>query len=155
MAGCSAGSVGSAFHADSIIKRYPRARVTQVGDSLAFVYHRPISLASWGTHTRFPSWFKPARANGRWTMTEFVTALARNHPRRTFARFNHARDGVQVQFYVAVGGQADGFEPQTTNRRADPEEAAELPLVSRVRDGALCVRSLHVLLGHDRRRSTA
>ena len=45
-------------------------------------------------------------------MTEFVTALARNHPRRTFARFNHARDGVQTQFYVAVGGRPDGFEPR-------------------------------------------
>jgi Pectinacetylesterase len=112
VAGCSAGSVGSAFHADSIIRRYPKARVTQVGDSLAFVYHRPISLASWGTHARFPPWFKPARASGRWTMTEFMTALAKNHPRRTFARFNHARDGVQVQFYVAVGGQAGGFEPR-------------------------------------------
>jgi hypothetical protein len=110
--GCSAGSVGSAFHADSIIKRYPRARVTQVGDSLAFVYHRPVSLAAWGTHTRFPPWFKPSRANGRWTMTEFLTAMARNHPRQTFARFNHARDRVQVQFYAAVGGKANGFEPR-------------------------------------------
>ena len=63
--GCSAGSVGSAFHADAILRRYPRARVTQVGDSLAFVFHRPISLAGWGTHANFPSWFRPtARTAG-------------------------------------------------------------------------------------------
>jgi hypothetical protein len=107
--GCSAGSVGSAFHADAIIRRYSNARVTQVGDSLAFVFHRPVSLAGWGTHTRFPAWFKPSHARSRWTMTEFLTALARQHPERTFARFNHVRDGVQTQFYVAVGGKPGDF----------------------------------------------
>jgi hypothetical protein len=34
IAGCSAGSVGSAFHADSIIRHYAAARVTQLGVSL-------------------------------------------------------------------------------------------------------------------------
>lgn len=42
--GCSAGSVGSAFHVPAVIERWPQARVTQLGDSLAFVFHRPISL---------------------------------------------------------------------------------------------------------------
>ena len=110
--GCSAGSVGSAFHADAIIRRYRNARVTQVGDSLAFVFHRPVSLAAWGTHTRFPSWFRPSHPRGRWTMTEFLTALAKQHPQRTFARFNHVRDGVQTQFYVAVGGKPRDFSPR-------------------------------------------
>ena len=30
----------------------------------------------------------------------------------TFARFNHAADAVQQQFYVAVGGRPGGFEPR-------------------------------------------
>jgi Pectinacetylesterase len=110
--GCSAGSVGSAFHADAIIRRYRNARVTQVGDSLAFVFHRPVSLASWGTHSVFPPWFRPSRANGRWTMVEFLSALARRHPERTFARFNYAHDAVQTAFYEAVGGTASGFAPR-------------------------------------------
>jgi len=38
--GCSAGSVGSAFHSNAIIRRYPGARVTHVGDSLAFARDR-------------------------------------------------------------------------------------------------------------------
>jgi hypothetical protein len=109
VAGCSAGSVGSAFHADAILRRYPKARVTQVGDSLAFVFHRPVSLASWGTHSRFPSWFEPSRPNERWTMAEFLTALAKRYPTRTFARFNHAEDGVQAAFYRAVGGTEADF----------------------------------------------
>lgn len=107
--GCSAGSVGSAFHSDAIIRRYPKARVTNVGDSLAFVFHRPVTLASWGMHERFPSWFRPSRRNGRWTMVEYLTGLAKQYPERTFARFNHLQDGVQAQFYEAVGGKPKDF----------------------------------------------
>jgi hypothetical protein len=124
VSGCSAGSVGSAFHADAIIDRYPEARVTQVGDSLAFVFHRPITLESWGTHEHFPDWFELERANGRWTMVEFLTALANEHPDRTFARFNHADDDVQVAFYSAVGGEPAGFAPRL---QAAERELKELP----------------------------
>jgi Pectinacetylesterase len=112
LTGCSAGSVGSAFHADSIIRRYPDARVTQLGDSLAFVFHRPISLVEWGTHQHFPRWFRPRRPRQRWTMVEFLRGLARAHPDRTFARFNHVRDGVQERFYSAVGADPAGFAPR-------------------------------------------
>jgi Pectinacetylesterase len=122
--GCSAGSVGSAFHADSIMRRYSDARVTQVGDSLAFVFHRPINLADWGTHARFPAWFRPTRPRGRWTMVEFVRALARAHRNRTFARFNHARDEVQERFHAAVGADPSGFAPRL---RAAERELKRLP----------------------------
>jgi hypothetical protein len=110
VAGCSAGSVGSAFHADSIIRRYGDARVTQLGDSLAFVFHRPISLTDWGAQKHFPRFFRIGTR--RFTMVQFLTALARAHPRRTFARFNHAQDGVQERFYEAVGGKPGGFAPR-------------------------------------------
>ena len=110
VAGCSAGSVGSAFHADSIIRRYSKARVTQLGDSLAFVFHRPITLRDWGTHKHFPPFFRIGTR--RFTMVEFLTALARAHPNRIFARFNHRDDAVQERFYEAVGGKFDGFPPR-------------------------------------------
>jgi hypothetical protein len=45
-------------------------------------------------------------------MAEFVTRLARAHPKVTFARFNHASDAVQERFYEAVGGKPGGFEPR-------------------------------------------
>jgi dienelactone hydrolase len=108
--GCSAGSVGSAFHADGIIRHYRRTRITQLGDSLAFVFHRPISLAAWGTNSVFPPFFRIG--NRRWTMAEFITRLAKAHPNVTFARFNHATDAVQERFYWAVGGNPSGFEPR-------------------------------------------
>lgn len=108
--GCSAGSVGSAFHTDAIIRHYRLARLTQLGDSLAFVFHRPISLADWGTNSVFPPFFRIG--NRRWTMTEFITRLVKAHPNVTFARFNHATDAVQERFYGAVGGRSGGFEPR-------------------------------------------
>jgi hypothetical protein len=40
LTGCSAGSVGSIVFAPYVIERYPEAAVTQLGDSLAFVFHR-------------------------------------------------------------------------------------------------------------------
>jgi hypothetical protein len=115
IAGCSAGSVGSAFHADAIIDQYPRARIAQLGDSLAFVFHRPVDLSDWGANRVFPPFFRIG--DRRWTMVEFITRLARAHPEATFARFNHATDGVQERFYQAVGGRPGGFEPRL--RRAE------------------------------------
>lgn len=113
--GCSAGSVGSAFHVPAVLARWPQAKVTQLGDSLAFVFHRPIDLTDWGAPARFPAFFRIG--NRRFTMAEYLTALANRYSRRTFARFNYASDAVQERFYVAVGGRPGGFEPRL--RRAE------------------------------------
>jgi hypothetical protein len=121
VAGCSAGSVGSAWHAESVIRQWPDARVTQVGDSLAFLFHRPISLADWGVERHPPSFLD---VGGRWTMESFVRRLAQTYPERTFARFNHAADDVQGQFYRAVGGDPARFEGEL---RAVEERLKRLP----------------------------
>ena len=110
VAGCSAGSVGSAFHAPAIIERYPEAQVTQLGDSLGFVFHRPIRLVDYGAHRLFPRFFRIG--NRPWTMTQYLQALTRRYPSRTFARLNYSSDDVQEQFFAAVGGRQDGFEPR-------------------------------------------
>lgn len=122
VAGCSAGSVGSAFHVPAVLERWPQARVTQLGDSLAFVFQRPITLVEWGAHRRFPSFFRIG--DRRFTMAEYLTALARRYPERAFARFNHASDDVQEAFYGAVGGKAGGFEPRL---RAAERQLKKLP----------------------------
>jgi Pectinacetylesterase len=108
--GCSAGSVGSAFHVPAVLDRWPLARVTQVGDSLAFVFHRPVTLTGWRAHRHFPPFFRIGARS--FTMVEYLTALARRYPKRVFARFNHAGDDVQEAFYGAVGGRGGGFEPR-------------------------------------------
>ncbi len=81
--------------------------MAQLGDSFAFLFHRPVRLTEWGTNRHFPRWFRVG--NRPWTMVQFLTRLARANPRRTFARFNHARDGVQEIFYRAVGGDPAQF----------------------------------------------
>jgi Pectinacetylesterase len=85
VAGCSAGSVGAAFHIARVLARYPRARVALLGDSLAFPFTRPLDLSTWGASPRFE-------------MEPFLRRLARAHPRQTFARFNYASDDVQERY---------------------------------------------------------
>jgi Pectinacetylesterase len=120
--GCSAGSVGSAWHAEDVIRAWPDARVSQVGDSLAYLFHRPIRLTDWGTNKHFPSFFQVGDA--RWTMEQFVTRLTRAYPDVTFARFNHVNDNVQEAFYRAVGGDTVEFGPSL---RAVEERLKQLP----------------------------
>ena len=102
--------MGSAWHAEDVIRAWPEARVAQVGDSLAYLFHRPIRLTDWGTNKHFPSFFQVGDA--RWTMEQFVTRLTRAYPDVTFARFNHANDNVQEAFYEAVGGNRVDFGPR-------------------------------------------
>lgn len=122
VAGCSAGSVGSAFHAPAILERYRGARVAQLGDSLAFVFHRPVRLTDWGAHRHFPRFFRIGPR--RFTMVEYLTALARRYPGRTFARFNYAGDDVQEAFYEAVGGRRREFEARLRQAERDLKRAA-------------------------------
>lgn len=122
VAGCSAGSVGSAWHVEDVIRNYPDADVAQVGDSLAYLFHRPIRLIDWGADLHYPSFFRVG--DRPWTMEQFVTRLARAYPDVTFARFNHASDHVQRQFYEAVGGDPANFEREL---RAVEERLKLLP----------------------------
>jgi hypothetical protein len=110
--GCSAGAVGSGFHVASVLEHYPRARVEQLGDSLAFVYGRPLDLQTdYRAHDNFPRSVPALRGMqpGQFTYQRFTTALARRYPRTTFAQFNWAGDDVQERFYAAVTGRASGF----------------------------------------------
>ena len=107
--GCSAGSAGAAFHMPAILGRYPRARVTYFGDSLAFVFGRPIDIErDWRGDRVLPPWADVDPR--RFTMTRYLAELAHRYPRRTFARFNHAGDAVQERYYLAAGGPPGGFE---------------------------------------------
>jgi hypothetical protein len=129
--GCSAGSVGSAFHVPAVLARYPRAQVAQLGDSLAFQFHRPIRLVDWGAHRHFPSFFRIGAR--RFTMAGYLGELARRFPRRVFARFNFAGDDVQEQFFAAVGG-----DPDTFSRRLRRTEASLVRRLSNYRSFLAC-----------------
>lgn len=109
VAGCSAGSVGSAFHAPSVLAQWPQARVSQLSDSFAFVTPGPVSLEPWGAPQHFPSFYRPGTAG--FTMVDYVTELARTYPERTFARFNYSGDNVQKMYLKASGVPRSFFEP--------------------------------------------
>jgi len=120
VAGCSAGSIGSAFHAPSVIEQWPRARVTQLGDSFAFVTPGPVSLEPWGAPRHFPSFYRPGRAG--FTMLDYLTELARTYPDRTFARFNYDGDNVQKMYLLAGGIPRSFFEPLLAQQEAALKE---------------------------------
>jgi hypothetical protein len=110
--GCSAGSVGSAAFAPYVIRHYPRARVTQLGDSLAFVFDGPLDLSDIRAYENMPRWIPAVHAlrPGRHTMADYYVAVARRYPGATFAQINYASDAVQREFYAAAGGDPTGFE---------------------------------------------
>lgn len=108
--GCSAGSVGSAAHAAFVIERYGDARIAQLGDSLAFVFHRSVDLdEDYGVEVNFPVWARGIVDPGRFTMADWYRGLAQRFPDVPFAQFNFARDRVQRLFFRAVGGPAGEF----------------------------------------------
>ncbi|HEX9990102.1 MAG TPA: pectin acetylesterase-family hydrolase [Chloroflexia bacterium] len=103
--GCSAGSVGSITFAPYLINHYPKSRVTQLGDSLAYVFDHPVDLQTdWAAHDNFPSWIPDMAeiAPGEFTIARFYTAIARFYPGYTFSQFNSAHDAVQQRFYFAA-----------------------------------------------------
>ena len=111
--GCSAGSVGSAVFAPYIIDHYRDTALTQLGDSLAFVFHRPLNLSDYNSYANFASWIPALTAlqPGEFTMARYYSAVAGYYPDHIFAQYNSAFDSVQIRFFVAVGGSQDGFNP--------------------------------------------
>jgi Pectinacetylesterase len=109
--GCSAGSVGSAAFAPYVMRRYPRARVAQLGDSLAFAWPRPSDLSDWDVARHWPRWIPAVRRldQARFRMSDYYAAIARAYPQATFAQINHASDRVQARFFTALGGRPQAF----------------------------------------------
>ena len=110
--GCSAGSVGSAVFAPYLIRHYPHATVSQLGDSLALVLPRPLDIRTgWRADRNLPAWI-PALLRldpGRMTMAAYYSAVASYYRDHTFAQFDYTRDATQTRYYVALGGKARDF----------------------------------------------
>ena len=125
--GCSAGSVGSAALAPYLIERYEGARVTQLGDSLAFVFHRALDIQEdYRAHGNFPRWIPALRRMnpGTFTMAGYYAAIARHYRRSVFSQFNYSRDRVQQMFYEALGGDPDEFPGALARSLAEVRRAA-------------------------------
>jgi hypothetical protein len=110
--GCSAGSMGSIMFAPYLIDHYKDAPVYQLGDSLAYVFHRPVQIQTgWHAHDNFAKWIPELEEirPGEFTSAHFYSAIANFYPDYTFAQFNSLYDSVQQFFYTAVGGEAENW----------------------------------------------
>jgi len=110
--GCSAGSVGSVVFAPYVMRHYRRASIVQLGDSLAFVFHRPVDIETgWRADRNLPRWIPRMRSLDpeRMTMAQYYSIVAGFYRGRSFGQFNYARDAVQTRYYVAVGGKGEDF----------------------------------------------
>lgn len=110
--GCSAGSVGSIVHAPFIIEHYPEAEVSQLGDSLAFVFHRPVNVqVGYNSRANFPPWIGELETlpTDQLVMSDFYAAVAGYYPQHRFSQFNSRADRVQQYYYSAIGGDAEEF----------------------------------------------
>jgi YVTN family beta-propeller protein len=126
--GCSAGSVGSAIFAPYVMRHYPRATVNQLGDSLAFVFSRPVDIErGWRADRNLPSWIPAMRTLDptRMTMAEYYSIVANYYRRHTFGQFDYANDAVQTRYYVALGGNAEDFPGALAGSLAEIHQKAE------------------------------
>ncbi|MBA2740553.1 MAG: hypothetical protein H0U46_00905 [Actinobacteria bacterium] len=83
--------------------------MTQLGDGLAFVFPEAVSVEPWGAPAHFPSFFNIGTTP--FTIVQYMNALTKRYPKRTFARFTHISDNVQKMFLRAYGGDRSTFEP--------------------------------------------
>jgi hypothetical protein len=89
VAGCSAGGAGAAFHAESVIRRYPDARVAVIADSSPDVV---------------------TRAFRRWNREGVIGRLAGAYPEAVVARFGFVRDSILAELYGVSGGDPAKYE---------------------------------------------
>lgn len=90
VSGCSAGAVGSAYHAPAIMRRYAGVPVTQMGDS-AGGYRGDLDriLSAWGVNAS--------------SFEAFYLQGAAANPTRRFSELNTAQDETQLTFQRWMG----------------------------------------------------
>jgi hypothetical protein len=106
VAGSSAGAVASPVYAEQFARRFPAARVVQLGDA-AGGYHTPATpglMAGWGATEalrRDPVYH--GLDSAAFSFEALYTAASRAAPRVTFAQYNAADDAVQLYFLALLG----------------------------------------------------
>ena len=106
VAGSSAGAVASPVYAEQFARRFPAARVVQLGDA-AGGYHTPATpglMAGWGATDalrRDPVY--QGLDSAAFTFEALYAAASRAAPRVTFAQYNAVDDAVQRYFLALLG----------------------------------------------------
>ncbi len=109
--GCSAGALGSSFHAPNIMAQYDGVRLAQFGDS-AGGYRGDLSnqFSRWGTADVLPDLpeFEGLTASDL-SFNLFYLAAGARFPDYMFAQFNTAHDEAQ-RFFVSLSVNALPYE---------------------------------------------
>jgi hypothetical protein len=124
--GSSAGAIPSPLYAAQIAKRYPRARVVQLGDA-GGGYRTPevaSNLVRSGAAERIRrdrAYRSVDSASLNFEMLYIVSA--REVPRASFAEYNNAEDSVQAGFLRALGADSVQLAPLLRANLADIRRA--------------------------------
>jgi pectinacetylesterase len=126
--GSSAGSIPSPYYALHLAKRYPRARVAQLGDGSGG--YRGIGSTTrlheqWGTLALVSDVPELAALQSeQFNFEQLYIAAAKHLPKVTFAEYDTAEDKVQLQFLALGGNQAERLQPLLDANHADIRAAA-------------------------------
>jgi hypothetical protein len=117
LTGCSAGALGSAFHAPGVMANYSDVPVVQLGDS-AGGYRGDLTeqFTDWGTVSILPDLpeFEGITASDL-SFETLYTAAAANYPANMFSQNNNAADSVQAFFLTLVPDTASLSETLPAN----------------------------------------
>jgi len=106
VAGLSAGAVPSPVIAAKVARRYPRARVVQLGDAAGgyLAPAVPALLAGWGAsdYLQRDAAYR-SLDSAEFTFERLYLAASRAAPRVHFAQYNSAEDATQLYFLSLLG----------------------------------------------------
>ncbi len=124
--GCSAGSYGSVYYTPHIREAFPRAALSQFGDSGVGILtpeFREQGLGRWNIAASAPRWIPeldPARVDYKTLkLSEYYRRAAAYYPDVTFSQYNTSFDFIQRLFYVRMGGDPDLWSGQMYGALAD------------------------------------
>lgn len=119
VAGSSAGAIAAPVYAGVVSQNYPGASVQQLGDG-AGGYNSPEIgnlLVNWGVIDILPNWL-PLEANTVTSFNALYEGTATAFPEISFAQYDAAHDGVQIEFQRALKEGTVLHEQLTANRVA-------------------------------------
>ena len=129
LTGCSAGSLGSAFHAPFVMEQYPDAFVAQIGDA-AGGYRGDLSvqMSTWHTADLLPDWIEGfegySAENLNFEALYMVGGAA--YPDDQFGQINSGGgDPVQTGFLALVAGDTITLDEALTANLDDIENSID------------------------------
>jgi hypothetical protein len=131
VAGCSAGSYGSAMWAPYVAEHYKQSKLVQFGDSGAGVVTKQFfeeSFPKWNAEEAFPTWMPeldPSQVDATTlTLPDLYATMAVHYPEHRFSQYNTNNDKNQRFYYEAMGGKGSEWSAKMYASLAEIEQRA-------------------------------